>query len=273
MFVFDFFGLGLENQYRLVAFVVAFVVFMILQMLLPARKNVYPNQRQFSNYFLQIINVGFLLIIPLTLTEAALQALFARTGLFNSQLLAGYYLGLWTKIIVCWIVLDFVMYWWHRAMHQFQILWRVHRVHHGDPQLDLTTTFRTHPVETLLTLIVRAGVIYLLGMPLLGVILYEVIVCTMALFIHSNIRLFPFIDKLLGFLIMTPNLHSIHHSEDVSGYQTNFGLVLSIWDRLFRTLQNRESQSHFDTIGLQGLRSDNQQDLRTLLLSPLKSST
>ena len=227
----DIFSLDFETQYRLYGFIAAAGLFLILEWLVPARElgqnTLEAGNRMVGNIGLQIINAALALVLPLTLAGIALEALFARAGIFNSAFAAQLHLGLWAKIFICWLILDFVMYWLHRAYHRVGLLWRIHRLHHGDPRLDITTTFRTHPLEMLMTLVVRGIVIFALGMPLLGVITYEIIVATMALFIHSNIRLLPLLDKCLSILFITPNLHRIHHGQRTPGLQCElwFGTV------------------------------------------------
>lgn len=233
-----------EVVLRLQGFVIVVALLWILERILPARKRDY-SRRALVNAALQLINLGLMVLVPVTLVAAALFALFNQFGVFNVI-----QLGLWAKIVTCWLILDLLMYALHRAYHGVGFLWKFHKVHHSDHALDLTTTFRTHPVETLITLLVRAGVIVLLGMPLLGVIIYEIVVCSMALFIHANLRLHRTLDGLLSWILVTPSLHRIHHGADPEEYGSNFGLVISVWDRVFGTLRREPVTAEVMQIGI-----------------------
>ncbi len=218
---------------RLEAFLAGFVLIGVLERLLPNRTHQWRG-RATGNIGLQLVNalvqLAMLLAAPLTLSAVALIALFSQFGLLNNL-----QMGLWTKIVIAWLVLDLASYWWHRAWHGVPLLWRFHRIHHLDPALDVLTTFRTHPVETVLTILFKGSIVYLLGVPLLGVILYEVVVAVMALWIHGNVRIRPGADRFVALLLITPGLHRIHHGALESEYSRNFGLVLSLWDRIFGT--------------------------------------
>ncbi|MEJ2177019.1 MAG: sterol desaturase family protein [Gammaproteobacteria bacterium] len=254
-----------EVLFRLQSFVFVLLALLLLERWLPQRQPKYSG-RALANTGLQLINLLLILIVPVSLTAAALLALFNQFGLFNLVKL-----GLWSKIVISWILMDLLMYVLHRAYHGLGFLWRFHKVHHGDQALDLTTTFRTHPVETLITLAVRAGAVALIGMPLLGVVIYEVVVCAMALFIHANIRLNNHIDRLLGWILITPSMHRIHHGSDPADYGSNFGLVISVWDRIFGTLRVRPSAEPESAIGIPGLNSE--AGVMPMLTQPFKSST
>ena len=253
-----------EILLRLQGFGIVLVLLWILERLLPARVSDY-SKRALVNATLQLINLGLILLVPITLIAAALFALFNQFGVFNLI-----QLGLWTKIVACWLILDLLMYALHRAYHGIGLLWRFHKVHHSDQALDLTTTFRTHPVETLITLLVRAGAIVLLGMPLLGVIIYEIVVCAMALFIHANMRLNRSLDNLLRWILVTPSLHRIHHGADPEEYGSNFGLVISVWDRVFGTLRLEHVTADSTQIGLP--ESDRDSGVLALLKQPFGST-
>jgi sterol desaturase/sphingolipid hydroxylase (fatty acid hydroxylase superfamily) len=220
---------------RLHVFLAFVILFVLLERLLPGRPHGWQG-RATGNIGLQLLNAGLVaglaLTAPISLSAATLYAQFNQWGFFNHL-----ELGLWTRIVIAWIVLDLIAYWWHRLWHLTPLLWRFHRIHHIDEVLDVTTTFRTHPLETVATLLMKAGLVMLLGVPLLGIIIYEVIVATMALWIHSNIRVFRPLDRVLSWIVVTPSLHRVHHGSDPEEYNHNFGLVLTIWDRLFGTFR------------------------------------
>jgi len=259
-------GLDIESVYRLVIFTLVLVLLLLAEQLFPARPDHYATRLK-SNLSLQGINLLIQVGVPLTLTAAALYAVYETTGLFNTVL--GAY-GLWTKIIICWVVIDLVMYWLHRAYHGIGFLWRVHRLHHGDLAVDVTTTFRTHPIEILFTLFVRAITIVMLGMPLLGVIIYEVLLAAMAIVIHANIRMHSGVDRILRAAVVTPGMHFIHHGRRPEDYNSNFGLVLSVWDRVFGTYRHASIESAGMAPGLQALAAPHLQKLLPLLMMPFK---
>ena len=142
----------------------------------------------------------------------------------------------WMQVAATLVILDLVAYLWHRANHRWALLWRFHAVHHSDIHFDASTAFRFHPGELLISLGVRLVVVTATGLPLLGLIAFEVIYGFCNLFVHSDIRIAKGRERCLGWLLVTPSLHRVHHSERPEILNRNFGTVLSIWDRLGRTL-------------------------------------
>ncbi len=131
------------------------------------------------------------------------------------------------------LILDCLIYWWHRANHMVPFLWRFHQVHHLDRTLDTTTALRFHPGEVLLSALARAGVILLLGFPLASVVLFETLVLLAALFHHSNLRLPAGLERALSWIVVTPSIHWVHHHAVRRDTDSNYATVLSVWDRLF----------------------------------------
>jgi sterol desaturase/sphingolipid hydroxylase (fatty acid hydroxylase superfamily) len=233
---------------RLHGFLVVFLVLAVMERLLPRRSHGWRGRAP-GNIGLQLVNAGVVLLLalaaPLTLSAVALTAQSNQFGVFNHS-----ELGLWTRIIIAWLVLDLATYWWHRAWHGAPLLWRFHRIHHVDDALDITTTFRTHPVETVATLLFRGALVLLMGPPLLGILLYELIVAAMALWIHANIRLQGALERVLGWFLVTPSLHRVHHGAESAEYNRNYGLVLSLWDRVFGTYRAPSPQPSGAGIGI-----------------------
>ncbi len=149
------------------------------------------------------------------------------------------------------IILDCLIYWWHRANHQIPFLWRFHQVHHLDRTLDTTTALRFHPGEVLLSATARAGVILLLGFPLASVILFETLVLLAALFHHSNIRLPAGFERVLSWLVVTPSIHWVHHHQVRQDTDSNYCTILSIWDRIFGS-RSRTQRAPGMAIGVEG---------------------
>ncbi|MEY6432269.1 sterol desaturase family protein [Thioalkalicoccus limnaeus] len=143
-------------------------------------------------------------------------------------------------LIVGVLLFDLWMYWWHRANHEIRLLWRLHRVHHTDPHMDSTTALRFHPGEILLSTLLNCLVILALGLGLEGLILYQSSMIAVILFHHSNLRLPARIDRLLRLVIVPPSMHRVHHSQIPTETNSNYGTLLSLWDRLFGTFRLRE---------------------------------
>ncbi len=129
------------------------------------------------------------------------------------------------------ILLDFIIYWQHRLFHKIPWLWRLHRVHHSDPELDTTSAVRFHPIEILLSLVIKAGAIWLFGITAAAVLIFDILLNSLAMFNHTNINLPKSIERPLRWLIVTPAMHRIHHSRIQEEANRNFGFCLSLWDR------------------------------------------
>jgi len=142
----------------------------------------------------------------------------------------------WTGLAMDLLILDFAIYWWHRANHVFQPLWRFHEVHHLDQFLDTTTAVRFHFGEVFLSACLRAVVIILCGIPLASVLVFETMVLLMALFNHSNLRLPAWLERPLSWVLVTPSIHWVHHHAVRRDTDSNYGNTLSVWDRLFGSL-------------------------------------
>jgi len=154
-------------------------------------------------------------------------------------------------ILITVVAMDLVIYLQHVMVHAVPLLWRLHRVHHADLDYDLTTGARFHPLEIILSMLIKFATILLLGPPLAGVILFEVILNGMAMFNHGNIRLPLALDRVLRRLLVTPDMHRVHHSVEDDEANSNFGFSLSIWDRLFGTYRDQPRAGHEGmTIGI-----------------------
>jgi sterol desaturase/sphingolipid hydroxylase (fatty acid hydroxylase superfamily) len=165
------------------------------------------------------------------------------------------------------LLLDGWIYWWHRLNHESAFLWRFHEVHHLDEFLDASSALRFHFGEVLLSSAVRAGIILLLGVPLLSVVVFETLLSLVTMFHHSNVRLPPRVERALSFLIVTPSIHWVHHHALRRDTDSNYSAVLSVWDRLFgsRSVTIRTPDM---PIGTEGLRD---RSLAGLVASPFES--
>ena len=151
------------------------------------------------------------------------------------------------------IVMDFVIWLQHVVFHAVPVLWRLHRVHHADLDYDLTTGSRFHPIEIGLSMLIKMATVVVLGPPVLAVVVFEVLLNAAALFNHGNIRLPGGLDRMLRWVIVTPDMHRVHHSVELDESNTNFGFNLVWWDRLFGTYREQPRAGQVGmVIGLQG---------------------
>lgn len=195
-------------------------------------------------------NVGFwvlnLALGPLVVIPISAWAAGWETGLRPA------WWGGWPGLIGDLILLDFLIYWWHRANHVFPILWRFHEIHHLDRFLDTTSAVRFHAGEVLLSAGFRAGVIVLFDIPLSSVLAFEAAVLGAALFHHSNLRLPQGLERGLARIVITPSIHWIHHHAVRADTDSNYGTILSIWDPLFGSRNRRPREADME-IGVEGM--------------------
>lgn len=217
-----------------------------------------------------LLIIGTLLLragVPVLAVGAAAWAQARGLGLFNMIALPA---GL--AIVAGIIALDLAIYAQHRLFHAVPALWRLHRVHHADPDFDVTTALRFHPLEILLSMAFKLALVVLLGAPPLAVLIFEILLNALAMFNHGNVALPAGMDRALRRIIVTPDLHRVHHSVIAGEQQRNFGFNLSLWDRLFGTLQAQPQAGHHGmTIGLAHWRDARAQRLDRLLLQPFQS--
>jgi len=172
-------------------------------------------------------------------------------------------------LVAAFVALDLWTYWWHRANHMIPALWRFHRVHHSDPSVDVTTAVRFHTGELLISAGLRLLLIPLFGLPLEALVLYDGIVLAAAQFHHSNVGLTDAADSGLRRIIVSPNMHKLHHSRIQSETDSNYSTVFSGWDRLFRTYRERDDYRAIE-FGISGLEDDRSQTLAGLAMTPFR---
>jgi sterol desaturase/sphingolipid hydroxylase (fatty acid hydroxylase superfamily) len=173
-------------------------------------------------------------------------------------------------VVLAFLALDLIIYGQHVLFHRMPALWRLHRVHHSDPDFDLTTGSRFHPIEILLSLGIKCVVVAALGAPMLAVLLFEVVLNAAALFNHANGRLPAVVDRWLRWLIVTPDMHRVHHSVVAGEMNANFGFNLPWWDWLFGTYLDQPAAGHAGIrIGVQGFAGDDAIKLHRLLMQPI----
>ncbi|MGF1547732.1 MAG: sterol desaturase family protein [Thiotrichales bacterium] len=183
-----------------------------------------------------------------------------------------YAVPLWLAIPLAVIALDFVIWLQHVMVHAVPLLWRVHRVHHADLDYDLTTGARFHPIEIVLSMLIKFATIAVLGPPVVAVVIFEVILNVMAMFNHGNVGLPERLDRILRWWVVTPDMHRIHHSVEDDETNSNFGFNLSWWDRLFGTYRDQPRAGQLGmTIGIHGHRDPREvSQLPGMLLLPMR---
>lgn len=173
------------------------------------------------------------------------------------------------KILICVVLLDLVIYLQHVMFHAVPALWRVHRVHHADIDFDVTTGLRFHPIEIVLSMVIKLGTVAALGAPAVGVLIFEVLLNATAMFNHGNIALSQALDRVLRWIVVTPDMHRVHHSVLAQETNSNFGFNLPWWDRFFGTYVAQPRAGHIAmSIGLDVFRDRRQVWLDRMLLQP-----
>ena len=198
-------------------------------------------QRWPGNLWVALLN-GLLVrtLLPwLVPVLVAQQAMTMQVGLFNQWLLP-----FWLELLITLVLLDLLVYWQHRLFHRIPWLWRLHRMHHTDTGVDVTTALRFHPLEIALSLAIKSLVVWLLGAPVFAVLLFEILLNGFAMFNHSNIQLPSRFDILLRKIIVTPDMHRVHHSVLAYEHNRNFGFNLSCWDRWFGSYVAQPRDGH-----------------------------
>lgn len=244
----------MENEalIRFGVFLSLFAVFALVEAWAPRRVRNQPRStRWVTNWGITIANTVLLrlmaIALPLLAVGAAIDAKAHGWGLFNALTLPG-----WIEIVLAILILDFVIWAQHLITHKVPILWRLHRVHHADVDMDVTTAIRFHPVEIGLSMLIKIGVVYLLGPAALAVILFEIILNGTAMFNHANMRLPLWLDAIVRRVLVTPDMHRVHHSVHRHEHDSNYGFALSIWDRIFGTYIAQPAAGHDDMqVGLE----------------------
>jgi sterol desaturase/sphingolipid hydroxylase (fatty acid hydroxylase superfamily) len=252
------FVLQREAMVRLGIFAFVFIIMLAWELLAPRRKlSVSKSLRWLNNLGLFALNSLLLrLLFPAAAVGIALAVADKGWGLFN--LLA---LPFWLEVVAAVLLLDLAIYLQHLLMHRVPLLWRLHRVHHADLDIDLTTGSRFHTIEIIVSMLIKGVVILFLGPALIAVLVFEVLLNGMAIFNHANISLPPAVERVVRYLFVTPDMHRVHHSVIKRETNSNYGFNLSIWDRMFRTYIDQPEKGHDKmTIGIAEFRDAKQVD-------------
>jgi len=256
-----------ETVIRLTAFFGVLAVVAMAEIVLPRRRLTASKLRRWaSNLGIVFLNSLFVrLLLPATAAGFAVFAGQHGWGVFNY-----FDVPVWVAVTASVIILDFAIYIQHVMFHAVPALWRLHRMHHADLDFDVTTGARFHPIEILLSMLIKFAVIAVIGAPAAAVIIFEVLLNATAMFNHGNFRLPAGLDRALRLFVVTPDMHRVHHSIEDHETNSNFGFNLPLWDRLFGTYKDQPDAGHEAmTIGIRDYREPKLvSDLPGMLILP-----
>ncbi len=258
-----------ESAIRSAAFVLVLTILVFAERLRPFRGDIGPARRRLRNYALVLIDSLLLRIaFPVLAVGFSVVAADAGIGLFNQLPVPT---GLASALSL--LLLDLGIYWQHRLLHMVPALWRLHRVHHSDSVFDVSLGVRFHPIEIALSMLWKLALVALLGAPPLAVLIYEVLLSGASLFTHTNVTLPTALQGWLQQILVTPDMHRVHHSVHRDETDSNFGSVLVFWDRCFGSfrLQPRDGQRAMQ-FGTQGFEAAASRTLVGLLLHPFRKA-
>jgi len=230
-----------EMVIRLSFFFGVFALMAVWEIRQPRRKLIVSKLTRWTNNLgLVFLNSIILrLLFPAAAVGVAVFASEQGWGLLNY-----YSLPFALSVLLTIIAMDMIIYLQHVLVHSVPTLWRLHRVHHADRDYDVTTGARFHPLEIILSMLIKFATIIVLGAPVVAVIIFEVILNAMAMFNHGNVTLPEKIDRIVRLFVVTPDMHRVHHSSEDDEANSNFGFNLSIWDRLFGTYRDKPRAGH-----------------------------
>lgn len=253
-----------ETFLRLGIFLGALILFSALEALFPRRRRKLPRQERWLTHLCITVidSLAIRLLGPLTAIAVAMWASSKGIGIFNVL-----DLPFWLEIVIAFILLDFAIYLQHVISHRVPLFWRFHKVHHTDRDLDASSAVRFHPIEILLSMLYKCGLVLIIGPAALAVLIFEIVLNASAIFNHANLRLPLGLDKFLRAVIVTPDMHRVHHSVIEGETNSNYGFNFSIWDKLCGTYKAQPQAGHDGmTIGL----SEHQSSAPAKLLWSLK---
>ncbi|MDP3861128.1 MAG: sterol desaturase family protein [Phaeovulum sp.] len=264
------FLLAHESTLRLAIFLGVLALMAVWELAAPRRRQEIPRLLRWSNN-LGLVVVDTLVLrftFPVLAVGLALMAEARGWGLLNAFDVPG-----WLAVLLAVVALDLVIYLQHVMFHAVPALWRLHRMHHADLEFDVTTGLRFHPLEILASMAIKLAAVAALGPPAVAVLIFEVLLNASAMFNHSNIRLPLALDRILRLVIVTPDMHRVHHSIRPEETNSNFGFNLPWWDRLLGTYRAQPSAGHDEmTIGIEQFRTPRELWLDRMLLQPLRGA-
>ena len=257
-----------EQWLRLLVFGVVLSALIAWEVLAPRRgRHLLLVRRWPSNLGIVVLDTLVVrLLFPITAVALALVCEARGWGLLQNVPLPG-----WLSIPLAFIALDLAIYLQHILFHAVPVLWRLHRMHHADQDIDVTTGLRFHPIEIVLSMVIKLAVVAALGAPVIAVLAFELVLNATSMFNHSNVAMPLGLDRVMRWLVVTPDMHRVHHSVVVRETNSNFGFNLPWWDRLFGTYRSQPEDGHAAmTIGIPQFRSGGEQRLDRMLTQPFR---
>ncbi|HRI88874.1 MAG TPA: sterol desaturase family protein [Candidatus Hydrogenedentes bacterium] len=258
-----------EPYIRLTAFAGVFAIMAAWELAAPRRfQPKHKGKRWFANIALVVIDTALVrLIFPFAAVVMAEIAHARGWGLLNLVTIPN-----WLSFLIAFVALDAIIYAQHVLFHYVPFFWRFHRVHHSDIAFDVSTGLRFHPGEIIVSMCIKFVAIAVLGPPAIAVLVFEVVLNATSMFNHSNVRMPVPLDRVIRLLLVTPDMHRVHHSVLNTETNSNFGFNLPWWDRIFGTYTPQPRDGHRDmVIGLSRFRDAKDQSLPALLIMPAKS--
>ena len=257
-----------EQYIRLAAFCGIFGLMAFWELFQPRRKQMVGRGWRWPNN-LGVVVVDTLLVrivFPTTAVGLALVANAHGIGLFNAARPP-----FWVGVVASVILLDLAIYFQHVLFHAVPLLWRLHRMHHADLDIDVSTGLRFHPIEILLSIVIKFAVVMALGAPAIAVLVFEILLNATSIFNHSNVYIPDGFDRLLRWFVVTPDMHRVHHSIVSRETNSNFGFNLPWWDRLFGTYRAQPAAGHEAMIiGIEQFRDPRELGLDRMLVQPFR---
>ena len=249
---------------RFSLFVGGLLFFLVLELLAPYRQSSVSKVKRWTNnvsltafnsLILQVVFAG-------AIVSTAMYVTTHQLGVLNMIMLPG-----WVKLLVTVAFMDFMLYVWHLLNHEVPLLWRFHRVHHSDLNMDVSTATRFHIGELAVSAVIKIALVFLLGASLLGVMIFEAVLVLCAQFHHSSLKVPQWLERIFWILFVPPSMHRIHHSVIIKERDTNYGTIFSIWDRLLGTLLKDVDQKAI-RIGIGAYKKLDKLNFRHLLAMP-----
>jgi sterol desaturase/sphingolipid hydroxylase (fatty acid hydroxylase superfamily) len=257
-----------ELAIRIGAALSIFAALALWEVLAPRRKPAVGRLMRWPAHIGLVVVYGVLerLLIPVAAVGTAAIAAQRGFGLLNTIAWPG-----WLAAAIGFVALDLAIYAQHVAFHKVPLLWRLHRMHHADLDVDVTTGLRFHPFEILLSMLIKMAVVAALGVPVLAVVAFEVALNATSMFNHSNATMPLWLDRIVRLFVVTPDMHRVHHSVVRRETDSNFGFNLPWWDRLFGTYRPQPEAGHDGmTVGLPIFRDPGETRLDRLLSQPFR---
>jgi sterol desaturase/sphingolipid hydroxylase (fatty acid hydroxylase superfamily) len=261
-----------EAAIRLTAFLSIFAAMAAFELWSPRlerdeMRGALKTRRWFTNVAMVVLSsVLVRILFPAAAVGAAFWAESRGYGLFRQAGVDPVWAG-----VAGFVILDLAVWLEHLASHRIPILWRIHRMHHADTGFDLTTALRFHPLEIVLSMVWKAAIVVALGVPVLAVLVFEIVLNGMAMFNHANARLPLGLDRILRLLVVTPDMHRVHHSSIPTETDSNYGFNFPFWDRIFGTYNDQPRLGHDGMeIGLREFRDGSSSNLLWALALPFR---